>query len=156
VGLSQGLTQVLWNVDTNDWQNPPPEVIRQRVRDGVRPNSIIVILMHDAWTQNTNAALPGIIDDLRGAGYCLAFIEPDARLEPGVGKVRLSPAETPTDVSPSPTALRRRSRLADSVSPTASSRRPSPTPRRSPRRLPRRPLSPTAPVPEPDVVPLSS
>jgi peptidoglycan-N-acetylglucosamine deacetylase len=125
IGEELGLTQVLWNVVANDWENPTAAEIRRRVRSQVRPNSIIVILLHDGWTKNTAEAVPGMIDDLRSDGYCFAFMEPDARMEPGVGKIRLVPAEAAPTTAPSPGVV-------ESPSPTATatataSPTPSPT-----------------------------
>jgi peptidoglycan-N-acetylglucosamine deacetylase len=67
---SIGLRQVLWNVDTNDYQRPSAATIVRRslnLADG-RP---LVILLHDGGgnRSNTVAALPGIIDGLRARGY---------------------------------------------------------------------------------------
>jgi peptidoglycan-N-acetylglucosamine deacetylase len=100
VGEELGLTQVLWNVDARDWENPPPGIIRARIRSQLRPNAIIVILLHDAWTQNTAAAVPGVIDDLRADGYCLAFIQPSSQMVPGIGKIALVPTEAGTSQPP--------------------------------------------------------
>jgi peptidoglycan/xylan/chitin deacetylase (PgdA/CDA1 family) len=104
-GNKLGLTQVLWNIDTVDYANPSAEWMRAKVRAEVRPNSIIVILMHDAGVpNNTAAALPGMIDDLRGMGYCFAFIERSDRYEPsgerGVGWVKLVPVDGGTNTDP--------------------------------------------------------
>lgn len=104
-GNKLGLTQVLWNIDTRDYMNPSAEAMRATVREQVRPNSVIVILMHDAGVPNETAvALPGMIDDLRGMGYCFAFIERGDRYEPsgerGVGWVRLVPVDGGTNTDP--------------------------------------------------------
>ena len=64
-----GLTSmVLWTVDPRDWTDPPATTIRDRVLQGVRPGSIV--LLHDATGQNTPAALPMILDGLAERGYC--------------------------------------------------------------------------------------
>jgi peptidoglycan/xylan/chitin deacetylase (PgdA/CDA1 family) len=65
VGLD---SMVLWTVDPRDWADPPATTIRDRVLQGVRPGSIV--LLHDGTGQNTPAALPMILDGLAEAGYC--------------------------------------------------------------------------------------
>lgn len=55
---------VLWTVDTIDWKRPAPEVIRERVRNKIKPGSIV--LMHP--TAPTSASLRGVIDDLKAKG----------------------------------------------------------------------------------------
>ncbi len=56
---------ILWSVDTIDWQKPKVETIVSRVADQVKDGSII--LMHP--TENTAAALDGILDVLAEKGY---------------------------------------------------------------------------------------
>jgi peptidoglycan-N-acetylglucosamine deacetylase len=65
VGLD---SMVLWTVDPLDWADPPATTIRDRVLQGLRPGS--VVLLHDATGQNTPAALPMILDGLAERGYC--------------------------------------------------------------------------------------
>jgi peptidoglycan/xylan/chitin deacetylase (PgdA/CDA1 family) len=65
VGLD---SMVLWTVDPRDWADPPATTIRDRVLQGVRAGSIV--LLHDGTGQNTPAALPMILDGLAEAGYC--------------------------------------------------------------------------------------
>jgi peptidoglycan/xylan/chitin deacetylase (PgdA/CDA1 family) len=71
-----GLTTVLWSVDTRDWDPhlaapaTRPAQIRARAQTGLTQQHPIV-LMHDGGGNRsaTLAALPGIIDDFRAAGY---------------------------------------------------------------------------------------
>ena len=65
VGLD---SMVLWTVDPRDWADPPATTIRDRVLQGVRPGSIV--LLHDSTGRNTPAALPLILDGLATRGYC--------------------------------------------------------------------------------------
>jgi peptidoglycan/xylan/chitin deacetylase (PgdA/CDA1 family) len=65
VGLD---SMVLWTVDPDDWADPPATTVRDRVLQGVRPGSIV--LLHDATGRNTPAALPMILDGLAERGYC--------------------------------------------------------------------------------------
>ncbi|MGO8684657.1 MAG: polysaccharide deacetylase family protein [Thermoleophilia bacterium] len=55
---------VLWDVDTGDWQSPPPAVIVARVLAAARPGSIV--LMHTDWP--SEKALPAIIRGLLARG----------------------------------------------------------------------------------------
>ena len=59
---------VLWTVDTKDFENPSAETIRDRVLDGLQAGGIV--LLHDAWTQNTDEALPMILAGLAERGLC--------------------------------------------------------------------------------------
>jgi peptidoglycan/xylan/chitin deacetylase (PgdA/CDA1 family) len=56
-------------VDPADWTNPGSGAVYGRVVGATRPGSIV--LMHDGGgsRSGTLAALPGIIDSLRGRGY---------------------------------------------------------------------------------------
>ena len=71
-----GLTMTLWSVDTRDWAmhgSKAAATIRARARTGLQePNPIV--LLHDGGGNRraTLAALPGIIEDYRSAGY--AFV----------------------------------------------------------------------------------
>jgi peptidoglycan/xylan/chitin deacetylase (PgdA/CDA1 family) len=63
-----------WSITAWDWRSPGVEVIRRRVRRGLRPGAIV--LLHDGDGANpegdrrqTAAALPGIIQDARDLGY---------------------------------------------------------------------------------------
>ncbi|WP_395298154.1 polysaccharide deacetylase family protein [Kitasatospora hibisci] len=80
-----GLTTVLWDVETNDWARPGPEVVAERVLRQVRPGSIV--LMHDGGgdRSRTVAALPAVITGLRERGYRLVALE-----ELAAGRARTS------------------------------------------------------------------
>lgn len=60
---------VLWNVDTCDWERPGADAIRAAAVNSAFNGAII--LMHDGGgnREQTVAALPRIIDDLRAKGY---------------------------------------------------------------------------------------
>ncbi|MEJ7872083.1 MAG: polysaccharide deacetylase family protein, partial [Rubrobacteraceae bacterium] len=66
---SLGMTTVNWDVDPMDWTTPGSDVIYQRVVSNVQPGSIV--LMHDGGgnRSQTVAALPRIIQNLKGRGY---------------------------------------------------------------------------------------
>lgn len=72
VESSLGLTEIIWDADSQDWNNASASQIRQaasQLRSGQ------VILMHD-WPQNTIQALPGILQDLSSRGLCTGHISP--------------------------------------------------------------------------------
>jgi peptidoglycan/xylan/chitin deacetylase (PgdA/CDA1 family) len=71
---SLGMRTVNWDVDPRDWSNPGSEAIYDNVVGHVQPGSIVV--MHDGGGPRgeTLAALPRIIDALRGRGYRFATV----------------------------------------------------------------------------------
>lgn len=70
----KGMLTVMWDVDTNDYKQPAPQVIVDTVIQGARPGSIV--LMHDGGggRASTVAALPGIIKGLRKRGFKLVTV----------------------------------------------------------------------------------
>lgn len=77
----QGMKQVTWDVDPEDWKRPGASVIANRVVRDVRPG--YVVLMHDGGgdRSGTVAALPVIIDRLRAKGYDFVTMSELATLE---------------------------------------------------------------------------
>ena len=71
---SLGMRTVNWDVDPRDWSSPGTEAIYANVVGHVQPGSIVV--MHDGGGPRgeTLAALPRIIDTLRGRGYRFATV----------------------------------------------------------------------------------
>ncbi|WP_412759516.1 polysaccharide deacetylase family protein [Nocardiopsis tropica] len=67
----QGMAQVLWNLDSEDWTGLSPEEIVDGVMDDVEPGS--VVLMHDTLAP-TLAAAPRLIERLREEGYEFATV----------------------------------------------------------------------------------
>ena len=69
-----GMQTILWDVDPTDWANPGSGAVYSRIVSAARPGSII--LMHDGGgdRSGTLAALPRIIDTLRGRGYRFATV----------------------------------------------------------------------------------
>lgn len=61
-----GMSCIQWDVDSLDWKNPPVEEMVKRVTGEVSSGSIV--LFHNG-AQNTPAALPRIIEELRAQGY---------------------------------------------------------------------------------------
>ncbi len=64
-----GMETILWDVDPTDWATPGAAAVYSRVVGAAQPGSIV--LMHDGGgdRSGTLAALPRIIDTLRGRGY---------------------------------------------------------------------------------------
>lgn len=71
---SLGMRTVTWDVDPRDWSTPGTEAIYSGIVGHVQPGSIV--LMHDGGGPRgeTLAALPRIIDTLRGRGYRFATV----------------------------------------------------------------------------------
>ena len=69
-----GMQTILWDVDPTDWANPGSGAVYSRIVSAARPGSII--LMHDGGgdRSGTLAALPRIIETLRGRGYRFATV----------------------------------------------------------------------------------
>lgn len=77
VFAGQGLLQVLWTIDTNDWRGRSVTKITKAALKGIRAHRANVILMHDAVANSprTIKAVPAIIKRLRKKGYCLVPLQ---------------------------------------------------------------------------------
>ncbi|MEV0008224.1 polysaccharide deacetylase family protein [Streptomyces sp. NPDC051840] len=67
-----GLTQIIWDVDSQDWNNASTDAI---VQAAGRLTNGQTILMHD-WPANTLAAIPRIAQGLASRGLCAGMISP--------------------------------------------------------------------------------
>ncbi|MFH9836520.1 polysaccharide deacetylase family protein [Streptomyces sp. NPDC017201] len=67
-----GLTQIIWDVDSQDWNNASTDAI---VQANARLTNGQIILMHD-WPANTLAAVPRIAQGLASRGLCAGMISP--------------------------------------------------------------------------------
>ncbi|WP_200303658.1 polysaccharide deacetylase family protein [Streptomyces adelaidensis] len=72
VAAKYGLTQIIWDVDSQDWNNASTDAI---VQAAARLTNGQIILMHD-WSANTRAAIPRIAQGLAGRGLCAGMISP--------------------------------------------------------------------------------
>jgi peptidoglycan/xylan/chitin deacetylase (PgdA/CDA1 family) len=72
VEAQHGLGEVLWSVDSRDWNGASTAQIVQAAR-GLQNGG--VILMHDGY-QSTIGAIPQIAADLRSRGLCAGMISP--------------------------------------------------------------------------------
>jgi peptidoglycan/xylan/chitin deacetylase (PgdA/CDA1 family) len=70
---SFGLTEVLWTVDTSDWDKRPASQIIETALT-VKPGG--TILMHDSPYTHTIEALPKVVAGLRAKGLCAGRIVP--------------------------------------------------------------------------------
>jgi peptidoglycan/xylan/chitin deacetylase (PgdA/CDA1 family) len=92
-----GLREIIWDVDSQDWNNASTDAIVQaagRLTDGQ------VILMHD-WPANTLAAIPRIAQTLNAKGLCSGMISPSTgRAVAPDGGGTTPPPTTPPPTNP--------------------------------------------------------
>ncbi|RPF22642.1 polysaccharide deacetylase family protein [Myceligenerans xiligouense] len=83
VASSLGMRQIIWDVDSQDYNGISASQIRSAA-SGLSNGQII--LMHD-WPQNTVQALPGILQDLENRNLCTGHISPSTgrAVAPGGG-----------------------------------------------------------------------
>ncbi|MFG1805595.1 polysaccharide deacetylase family protein [Streptomyces sp. NPDC049040] len=67
-----GLTQVIWDIDSQDWNGASVDAI---VAANARLQNGQIILMHE-WPANTLAAIPRIAQGLASRGLCYGMISP--------------------------------------------------------------------------------
>jgi peptidoglycan/xylan/chitin deacetylase (PgdA/CDA1 family) len=67
-----GLRQIIWDVDSQDWNGASTDAI---VQANARLTNGQVILMHE-WPANTRAAIPRIAQTLASRGLCAGMISP--------------------------------------------------------------------------------
>jgi peptidoglycan/xylan/chitin deacetylase (PgdA/CDA1 family) len=72
VEAKYGLREVIWDVDSGDWNNASVDAI---VAANARLGNGQVILMHE-WPANTLAAIPRIAQGLAARGLCAGMISP--------------------------------------------------------------------------------
>ena len=72
VEAKYGLTEIIWDVDSQDWNGASTDAI---VAANARLTNGQVILMHD-WAANTLAAIPRIAQGLASRGLCSGMISP--------------------------------------------------------------------------------
>jgi peptidoglycan/xylan/chitin deacetylase (PgdA/CDA1 family) len=72
VEAKYGLTQILWDVDSQDWNGASTDAI---VQANARLTNGQIILMHE-WPANTLAAIPRIAQGLASRGLCAGMISP--------------------------------------------------------------------------------
>ena len=72
VEAKYGLTQIIWDVDSQDWNGASVDAI---VAANARLANGQIILMHE-WPANTLSAIPRIAQGLAGRGLCAGMISP--------------------------------------------------------------------------------
>ncbi|MFG2947277.1 polysaccharide deacetylase family protein [Streptomyces adustus] len=72
VEAKYGLTEIIWDVDSQDWNGASTDAI---VQAAGRLTNGQIILMHD-WPANTVAAIPRIAQGLAARGLCAGTISP--------------------------------------------------------------------------------
>lgn len=72
VASRYGLRQIIWDVDSQDWNNASVDAI---VQANARLTNGQIILMHD-WPANTRAAIPRIAQGLASRNLCAGMISP--------------------------------------------------------------------------------
>ncbi|GAA2706331.1 polysaccharide deacetylase family protein [Actinoplanes palleronii] len=89
-----GLTEIIWDVDSQDWNNASTDAI---VAAAGRLTNGQVILMHD-WPANTVAAVPRIAQGLAARGLCSGMISPSTgrAVAPDGGGGTTTPPTSPT------------------------------------------------------------
>ncbi|MFI5913271.1 cellulose binding domain-containing protein [Dactylosporangium sp. NPDC051541] len=106
VEAQYGLTEVLWDVDTQDWNNATTDAIVQAASTLTNGQ---VILMHDGFP-NTIAAVPRIVAGLASRGLCAGMIStvtgravaPEGGATPATSTASRTPT-APSSPSPSRT-----------------------------------------------------
>ncbi|MFF9404733.1 polysaccharide deacetylase family protein [Streptomyces anandii] len=72
VEAKYGLTEIIWDVDSQDWNGASTDAIVQAVS---RLGNGQIVLMHE-WPANTLAAIPRIAQTLSAKGLCAGMISP--------------------------------------------------------------------------------
>jgi peptidoglycan/xylan/chitin deacetylase (PgdA/CDA1 family) len=62
---------VLWSIDTKDWEGRSAGQIAETVLSQAKPGAIVLFHLHG---ENTAAALPGIIAELKSKGYSFVTV----------------------------------------------------------------------------------
>jgi len=94
-----GLTEIIWDVDSQDWNNASTDAI---VAANARLTNGQIILMHD-WPANTLAAIPRIAQGLAGRNLCAGMISPSTgRAVAPTGATNPPPSTGPTTTAPPP------------------------------------------------------
>ncbi|MBY8873736.1 polysaccharide deacetylase family protein [Micromonospora sp. PLK6-60] len=101
VATSLGLRQVIWDVDSQDWNGAS---VSQIVANASRLQAGQVILMHDG-IQNTRDAIPQIMANLSSRNLCPGMISPSTgrAVAPDGTQPPTTPPPTGTPTTPPPT-----------------------------------------------------
>ncbi|WP_344796072.1 polysaccharide deacetylase family protein [Litoribacillus peritrichatus] len=84
----EGLSSIMWNIDSMDWADPIPESIAERTFEALEKKKKGILLFHDIHKQTVNA-LPLILEGLAKRGYKVTTLDgtPFTLGESGVPKL---------------------------------------------------------------------
>ncbi|WP_189786979.1 polysaccharide deacetylase family protein [Streptomyces capitiformicae] len=88
VAARYGLTQIIWDVDSQDWNGASADAI---VQAAARLTNGQIMLMHD-WSANARAAIPRIAQGLASRGLCAGTISPQTGRAVAPTAVSVTPA----------------------------------------------------------------
>ncbi|MFI5933711.1 polysaccharide deacetylase family protein [Actinoplanes sp. NPDC051494] len=91
-----GLTEIIWDVDSQDWNNASTDAI---VAANARLTNGQIILMHD-WPANTLAAIPRIAQGLAARNLCAGMISPSTGRAVAPDGGSTPPTTTPPTTTP--------------------------------------------------------
>jgi len=94
IAKEQGLSNIMWNVDSMDWADPIPESINQRVFKILDKKKRGILLFHDIHKQTVNA-LPALLEGLAQRGYRVVTVDGSPFSQGHSGIPKLPEAEAP-------------------------------------------------------------
>lgn len=94
IAKDQGLSSIMWNVDSMDWADPIPESINERVFKILEKKKRGILLFHDIHKQ-TVKALPGLLEGLAKRGYRVVTVDGSAFTQGHSGIPKPPQAEAP-------------------------------------------------------------
>jgi peptidoglycan/xylan/chitin deacetylase (PgdA/CDA1 family) len=108
-----GLTEIIWDIDSQDWNNASTAAI---VQAAGRLTAGQVILMHD-FPPNTIQAIPQIVSGLTGRGLCAGMISPTTgrAVAPDGGMTPPPTTQPPPTTTPPPPPNGASCRVTDAV-----------------------------------------
>ena len=90
---------VIWNVDSEDWADPVPNSVAQRVVSEVEKSGRSIVLFHDIHKVALDA-LPVVIETLKADGYQFAWWNGTTFAAPGTRGEPVKAADTPPPAQP--------------------------------------------------------
>jgi peptidoglycan/xylan/chitin deacetylase (PgdA/CDA1 family)/uncharacterized caspase-like protein len=94
IAKEQGLSNIMWNVDSMDWADPIPESINERVFKVLDKKKRGILLFHDIHKQTVNA-LPALLEGLAQRGYRVVTVDGSPFTHGHSGIPKLPEAEAP-------------------------------------------------------------
>ncbi len=81
---AEGMSAVMWNIDSMDWADPVPESIVRRILEQLEKQQRGIVLFHDIH-KPTVAALPLLLDELNKRGFRVVALDGGAFAGGGTG-----------------------------------------------------------------------